>query len=136
VFHDFYQARSDFVVPQLSFDVLAKLAKRYPLVAVTNGNADINRIGLAPYFVGYYRAGEQGTRMKPYPDMINLAAQHLDLPTRNILHIGDNEGSDIQAAHNAGCASLWINPQGRTFKSGVSLPNGEFSDLDDLLQLL
>lgn len=136
VFDDFYDARSDFEVPKQTFEVLDKLSRVYPLVAATNGNADINRLGLAPYFVGYYRAGEQGTRMKPYPDMLHLAAQHLDIPVENILHIGDNEGSDIQAALNAGCASLWFNSDGREYKSGYCLADGEYNHLDDLLQLL
>jgi len=136
VFQIFYEARSDFEVPEQSFQVLSKLAERFPLVAVTNGNADINRLGLAKYFVGYYRAGENNTRSKPYPDMLALAARDLDINPNHILHIGDSLGSDIKGALNAGCMSLWFNPSGEGGRSGQNLADGEFSSLDDLLHLL
>ena len=136
VYQVFYDARSDFQVPQQTIAVLKQLAKRYPLVAVTNGNADINRIGLAPYFIGYYRAGAQGTRSKPYPDMLQLAARQLDLSPREILHIGDSESSDVRGALNANCMSLWYNPNKKAIGVGQKLADGEFSNLDDLLHLL
>ncbi|MFT6529320.1 MAG: putative hydrolase of the HAD superfamily [Psychrosphaera sp.] len=136
IYNAFYDARSDFTVPQQTFDVLGKLSEKYPLVAVTNGNADYQRIGLAPYFVGYYRAGENGTRMKPYPDMLKDASKDLNIPCENILHLGDSAPSDIQAALNANCPSLWFNPDNNTYPTGFTLANGEYSDLDDLLHLL
>lgn len=136
IYDAFYHARSDFTVPQATFDVLAKLQQTYPLVAVTNGNADYQRIGLAPYFVGYYRAGENGTRMKPCPDMLTQASADLGIPCENILHIGDSAGSDIQGAINAGSPSLWFNPDNQQYPSTVPLANAEYSQLDDLLVLL
>ena len=135
VFDRFYDARSDFEVPQQTFDVLTQLRAKFPLVAATNGNVDIHRIGLSEFFVGYFRSGEQGTRMKPYPDMLNLAAQQLDVENHQILHIGDNEFTDVGAALNGGCHSLWFNPQQRRYKTAC-LADGEYSDLDDLKQLL
>ncbi len=42
--------RSQFDVPQQSLDVLAELGERIPLVAITNGNVDLDKIGLTPYF--------------------------------------------------------------------------------------
>lgn len=135
IFNVFYDARSDFTIPQHTFDVLTQLAKRFPLIAATNGNADIDRIGLAPYFVGYFRAGENGIRMKPYPDMIMAAAQQLDIEPQHILHLGDNVHTDIGAALNSGSASLWFNPENRVNPLS-HLADGEYSDLADLLQLL
>lgn len=135
IFDVFYAARSDFVVPQHTFDVLGKLCKRFPLIAATNGNADIERIGLAPYFAAYFRAGQPGVRMKPYPDMLIQAAEQLDIAPQHILHLGDNAETDVGAALNAGCASLWFNPE-QKINPLSHLADGEYSDLDDLLQLL
>jgi putative hydrolase of the HAD superfamily len=136
IYDAFYDARSDFTVPQKTFDVLERLSEKFPLVAVTNGNADYERIGLSPYFVGYYRAGENGTRMKPYPDMLKDVSKDLNIPCENILHIGDSVMSDIQAALNANCPSLWFNPDNNHYPTGFTLANAEYSDLDDLLHLL
>ena len=137
VYDAFYQARSNFTVPAKTFDVLTKLATKYQLIAVTNGNVDINKVGLAQYFVGYYRAGEQGCRMKPQPDMLNKAVADMSLvnPSK-VLHIGDSVSSDIKAAQNAGMANLWFNPTGNKYPRGYALPTGEYTDLSDLLSLL
>lgn len=136
VYDAFYAARSDFVVPEQTFEVLAQLAQRFKLIAVTNGNVDIKQIGLADYFEGYYRAGEQGCRMKPYPDMLEKAIADMSLSSAsNILHLGDNVGSDIKAAQNAGVASLWFNPKQKAYPRGYALPTGEYSELSGLLLL-
>ena len=135
-FNVFYQARSNFQIEDKTFKVLDALKSKYPLVAVTNGNADINRLGLADYFVGYYRAGANGNKMKPHPDMLNMAANHLDIKLSSILHIGDNIKSDLKSAQNAKTNSFWYNPAKEPMSVGASLPNAEYSDLDDLLQLL
>lgn len=135
IFDVFYTARSNFTVPQQTFDVLSQLAKRFPLIAATNGNVDIERIGLAPYFSAYFRAGHPGIRRKPYPDMLEKAAAQINIAPQYILHLGDNANTDIGAALNAGCASLWFNPQGKAYPLS-HLADGEYSDLADLLQLL
>lgn len=135
IYQQFYIARSDFQVPSKTFEILSELTQRFPLVAVTNGNVDIDVIGLSDYFVGYYRAGEQGCRRKPYSDMLDLAAKHLDLPPQNILHLGDNLGSDVLSARRAGCQAWWFNPEKTKYAYG-SLADAEYSDLADLLHLL
>ena len=137
IYEAFYSARSNFEVPEQTFNVLAQLRTQFKLIAVTNGNVDIEQIGLAKYFDGYYRAGEQNCRMKPYPDMLLKAVKDLSLAGPNkILHIGDNVTADVKSAQNAGVASLWFNPLGKSLPSGHTLPTAEYSNLSDLLQLI
>ncbi|NVK25603.1 MAG: HAD-IA family hydrolase [Gammaproteobacteria bacterium] len=136
IYDIFYAERSNFTVPENTFSVLKQLKQKFTLIAVTNGNADIHRIGLAPYFDAYYRAGENSTRMKPYPDTLKLACNELNLEPQNIVHIGDNVSTDVKAGHNASAASLWFNPDNKNYPAGFALPTGEYSHLDDLLQLL
>lgn len=135
-FKAFYRARSNFELEPRVFEVLAKLKSKFPLVAITNGNVDIHRLGLTPYFVGYYRAGELGNRMKPYPDMLNMAANDLGINTNELLHIGDNVSTDVKAAQNANSPHLWFNSAKASMPAQAALPTGEYSNLDDLLQLL
>ena len=136
VFNQFYNARSNFKVPEQTFSVLHKLKQQFKLVAVTNGNADIERIGLADYFQGYYRAGVNGCKMKPYPDMLMKVMQDFSVEAHNILHIGDNVGSDIQASINANVDNFWFNPEQNPYPSGYALPSAQYTCLSDLLQLL
>ncbi|MDG2840020.1 HAD hydrolase-like protein, partial [Vibrio parahaemolyticus] len=60
--------RNRFEVPQQSLDVLEELAQHIPLVAITNGNVDLDRIGLTPYFQQVLKAGPDGLA-KPATDM-------------------------------------------------------------------
>ena len=137
VYDAFFQARSNFTVPAQTFSVLAELKTKFKLIAVTNGNVDINRIGLAEYFDGYYRAGEQNCRMKPYPDMLLKATKDLALGSPDkILHLGDSVLADVKAAQNAGVPSLWFNPKNKAYPRGFALPTAEYSGMRDLLALL
>ncbi len=54
--------RSRVDVPQETHDTLAKLAKKWPLVAITNGNARPELFGLSDYFRFVLRAGPDGAQ--------------------------------------------------------------------------
>lgn len=77
---NFAHWRSRVDVPQETHDTLAKLAQKWPLVAITNGNAQPELFGLNDYFRFVLRAGPDG-RSKPFADMYHLAAERLDLPS-------------------------------------------------------
>ncbi|MCV5246385.1 5-amino-6-(5-phospho-D-ribitylamino)uracil phosphatase YigB, partial [Escherichia coli] len=64
--------RNRFEVPQQSLDVLEELTQHIPLVAITNGNVDLDRIGLTPYFQQVLKAGPDGLA-KPATDMFTKA---------------------------------------------------------------
>lgn len=87
--------------------VLAKWSARYRLVAVSNGNADIKRVGLADYFVGAISAHEIGCA-KPDPRMFHEACRLAGVPAEHTLHIGDDPHLDVIAAREAGLHSAWL----------------------------
>jgi FMN hydrolase / 5-amino-6-(5-phospho-D-ribitylamino)uracil phosphatase len=93
----------DDALPALEF-----LAARYPLVAVTNGNADLQRIGLARFFRGCVCAREFGVG-KPDPRIFHAAAGVVDLRPDRVLHIGDDATLDALGALNAGMQAAWLN---------------------------
>lgn len=134
----FLQERTRISIEPRIISLLTVLASRFPLVALTNGNADIQRMGLAGCFQFALRAGPDG-RMKPFPDLFEKAAQQLQLPTQAILHIGDHVRSDVLGALNAGCQAAWFNPAAgqppQTQKPPLVLPQLELRDLSELLAL-
>ncbi|WP_419572200.1 HAD-IA family hydrolase [Rheinheimera sp.] len=131
-FNAFYLERSNLEVPASSHQLLAALADKYPLVSITNGNADVHRLGIAHYFRHHLRAGPDG-RMKPYPDLFENACQLLNIPPSQLLHIGDNAKADVQGALAAGCQAIWLQlPQQQT----RLLPQIRISALDQLELLL
>lgn len=130
--------RNKITVPQQSLNVLATLANRYPMVVITNGNVDINQIGLGQYFQCSLRGGPDG-RSKPFPEIFQLAAKKLTLPTADIMHIGDHLYADVQGAINSGMQSCWLN----MFNDNIYhhpdariLPHVEITELPELNHLL
>lgn len=131
-FQDFYQARSQFEVPVATHELLRALCKRYPLVSITNGNADVKRLKLSHYFQHSLRAGPDG-RMKPYPDLFHSACQRLNILPSQLLHIGDSSQADVMGAIEAGCQAVWLRRAGT---STHVLPQFQISTLDELQLLL
>ena len=134
----FISLRSDFVVPEQSKLLLSTLSKKYPLVAISNGNVDTNTLGIAKYFTHIYHAGWQecGTLLKQKPkiDMFELACQQLSIKHSELLHVGDCGFADIQGALRAGCQTAWL-PCYDVGKPISVLPHIELSILDQLEQI-
>ncbi|WP_457913982.1 5-amino-6-(5-phospho-D-ribitylamino)uracil phosphatase YigB [Candidatus Gillettellia adelgis] len=130
--------RSQIEVPSETHTTLAALRERYPLAAITNGNADISLCGLADYFQFVLRAGLDG-RAKPYQDMYQLASQRLGVVAGKILHVGDNLNTDIAGALHSGFQACWINEDHRCFIQTVQphlLPHIVIPRLESLVTLL
>ena len=130
--------RSRIDVPQETHDTLAALAEKWPLVAITNGNAQPELFGLGDYFEFVLRAGPDG-RSKPFNDMYHLAAKRLNVPLGEILHVGDDLTTDVAGAIRCGMQACWIKPENadlmQAFDSRL-LPHVEISRLASLTTLI
>ncbi len=134
----FISLRSDFIVPKSSKMLLASLSKRYPLVAISNGNVDTQALGISQYFQHIYHAGWQANgqllKQKPVSDMFVLACQELAIKPQQLLHVGDCGRADTQGALNAGCQTAWLSCYG-VGKPIRVLPHVEISNVSQLAQL-
>jgi len=134
----FAKWRSRVDVPQETHETLAKLAEKWPLVAITNGNAQPALFGLADSFEFVLRAGPDG-RAKPFNDMYHLAAERLNIPLGEILHVGDDLTTDVAGAIRCGMQACWIKPEGAdllTASDSRLLPHLEISRLASLTTLI
>lgn len=130
--------RSQIKVPEATHATLRELGERYPLVAITNGNANPALFGLGDYFQFVLRAGPNG-RAKPYRDMYQLASNRLEIEAKKILHVGDNLTTDISGALQAGFQACWIKEYLREPMQKINtylLPHLEISRLASLVDLL
>ena len=89
-------------------DVLAELAGDYTLAALTNGNANFERLGLDRYFAFGYCAAEVGAK-KPDPAMFERAMAHAGVNPAEAVHVGDHAVDDVQGAAAVGMATIWVN---------------------------
>lgn len=131
----FLQARSHIQLAPTVRPLLSQLANHFALIAITNGNADLQRMGIADLFQFALRAGPDG-RMKPYPDLFLQAATRLQVPPAQILHIGDHPNSDVQGALNAGCQTCWLKLSPDSHRQMRTLPQLEIQHLTELAALL
>ena len=91
-----------------ALDVLEQLASHHHLGALTNGNADIARLGLDRYFRFAFSTADVGA-VKPAPQMFLAALAHADVGANQMIHIGDHPVGDIQGAGDLGIATIWVN---------------------------
>ena len=135
VFAHFLEVRSQVAVPDTTRRVLSALAKKYPLVVISNGNVLVERLGLDEHFQYILKAGG-GFRMKPAPDLFASMAERLNLPPQQILHVGDDVLTDVAGAIHNGYRSAWLNDVGQDWRKLTILPDVMLTRLEQLLTLL
>ncbi|MDZ7842581.1 MAG: HAD family hydrolase [Gammaproteobacteria bacterium] len=135
------QAMEEFLIHrnnvELYPDVLPFLTsarERYPLLSVSNGNADLHQIGLGDLFVRHVSARDVGAA-KPDARMFQAACEHLGLIPAQVLHIGDHPVQDILGAARLGMKTVWVNRNGVQWDEGAGADH-EVSSLERVLDLL
>ncbi|HSC82636.1 MAG TPA: HAD family hydrolase [Pseudomonas sp.] len=113
---------------------LEQLAEHFILGVITNGNADVRRLGLADYFQFALCAEELGIG-KPDPHPFRTALQHAGVAAEQAVHIGDHPSDDIAGARAAGLRAIWFNPQGKVWE-GEQPPDAQIRSLAELPALL
>ncbi|KAF1045030.1 HAD family hydrolase [Xylophilus sp.] len=113
---------------------LDHLAARFPILALTNGNADVHRIGLGRYFRGTVSARDSGFG-KPDARIFQAGAVALGLHASQVLHVGDDASLDALGALQAGMQTAWLN-RGEHPWPHPDLPHAEVGDLLELCRLL
>ena len=119
-FHHFFHWRQEVVLFDDAEDALMALSARGPILALTNGNADLKAIGLDKFFVGILSARSYG-RGKPHVDFFHAGCSQLGLAPHEVLHIGDDWRLDIEGAHHAGQPSAWVH-RGHTQAKPANTP--------------
>ena len=113
---------------------LAFLSQRYPVVALSNGNADVHRVGIGHYFKASISAQAFGVA-KPDPRIFHAAASTLGVAPHEVLHVGDDATLDALAATAAGMQAAWLNTAGQAWPHATQ-PPASVSSLTELCLLL
>lgn len=114
---------------------LEYLSSRWPVVALSNGNADVRRVGLGEYFHGAVSAREAGAA-KPDARIFHHAARAAGVEAAQVLHIGDDPRLDGLGALQAGMQTVWLNREGAPWPHEGPKPHATVGSLHDLRQLL
>lgn len=117
-----------------ALETLDFLSTRYPVVAVSNGNADVHRIGIGHYFKASLSAGALGIA-KPDARIFHAAAQAAGVAPAQVLHVGDDALLDAQGALDAGMQAAWLNTARAEWPHGAA-PHATVDSLRALCRLL
>ena len=132
-FEVFFAERQRVTLFDDALPALEYLSQRFPLVSVSNGNADLQRVGLAPYFRASINAREFGVG-KPDPRIFVAAAGAVDVQPEEVLHIGDDATLDALGALNAGMQAGWINRADHLWPHELQ-PHVTLTHLGELVEL-
>ena len=101
----FHRARNQVTFFPGALGVLEQLADSYQLGALTNGNADLQQIGIAELFTFHHSAETIGKR-KPAPDMFLAALASAGVDASQAVHVGDHPLEDVHAAREHGMHAI------------------------------
>lgn len=128
-FEVFFEARHAVTLYDDVLPGLERLASRYRLVAVSNGNADVHRIGLERFFSGSVSARLHGVA-KPDPSIFRAACAAAGAAPSQVLHLGDDLDADVAGALAAGLHAGWIcRPDGAHASADPRAGAHRFADL-------
>jgi len=114
---------------------LESLAERYVLIAVTNGNADLDKIGIRQLFDGVVSAATAGAA-KPARQIFDMAVKAGGADATETLHVGDHPLYDVHGARDAGLRAVWVNRDGDDWPAEYHEPDGEVQNIGELHELL
>jgi putative hydrolase of the HAD superfamily len=129
-FEVFLEARQRVTVYGDVGPVLERWSRRYLLVAVSNGNADVGRVGLGRFFAASVSAHELGFG-KPDPRIYLEACRRAGVAPEAVLHVGDDLHLDVRAARQAGLRAAWVTRPdlGRPLPPDAPADEPRFDDL-------
>jgi FMN hydrolase / 5-amino-6-(5-phospho-D-ribitylamino)uracil phosphatase len=134
-FEVFLAARSQVEIFPDVAPALARLRQRFALASLSNGNADLARIGLEPAFAVSLNARQIGAA-KPQRRCFERLAEELALSPAQIAYVGDDPLLDVTAARAAGCRAVWMNRRALSWPAGLSPADLSVSDCAQLAAAL
>jgi putative hydrolase of the HAD superfamily len=110
---------------------LERLSSRYRLFALSNGNADLRRCGIADLFAGHVTARAAGAA-KPDARIFAQLAAAAGVEAAQVLHIGDDPLADVVGATQAGMQAAWLNRTAREWPAQFARPARTITTLAEI----
>ena len=107
-FSVFFEARQKVELFDGTLPMLASLQRNFVLGALSNGNANLQRVGLDHLFSFHFSSESIGVG-KPAPDMFNAALEWAQASPSETVHVGDHPEHDMLGAARLGIHTIWFN---------------------------
>jgi len=127
------------VIPALEapevIPALEALNENFVVIAVTNGNANLESIGIDHLFSDVVTAAMAGAA-KPAREVFDMAVQVGGASAEQTLHVGDHPLFDVDGARGAGLRTAWVNRTASIWPDEFAAPEFEVTHVGELLGLL
>ena len=110
-FDVFFDARQRVDLFVDAMPALQRMAAHFPLCTLSNGNADVQRVGLDGLFSHTVTAKAHGVA-KPDARLFHVACERLQCLPGQVLHVGDDALLDGVGAMQAGLFFAWVQRPG------------------------
>ncbi len=132
----FFAARNAVIPYDDVIPGLLRLKGRVLIGSVSNGNADLQAIGLSHHFKVSVAASQVGCA-KPDAAIFHTACEQLGVDPADAVYVGDDVLLDIKGAQEAGLRAVWLNRSGSAMhlEHGV-VPDAIVANFDELLDWL
>ena len=107
-FKVFFSGRNDVELYKGTEKTLKNLKRKYVLGVITNGNADLNKIGISHYF-DFNISAENMNAGQPDPVVFIEAVKETGFKAEEICHVGDHPVNDVQGSLSVGMKAIWFN---------------------------
>jgi putative hydrolase of the HAD superfamily len=133
-FEEYFRERNVVEYFPGALEALRELREDFDIYALSNGNADIGRIGLGHIFSRHFSAISVGAA-KPDPRMFQAAMVAAGVSPAAAIHIGDHPEQDVAAAAAVGMRTIWVNFGGAEWPA-LPPPDAELRNFAQLPQLV
>ena len=136
-FEVFWLARNEVSFFDGTLDLLKSLSQRYSLGVISNGNADVNHIGVGHLF-DFSLSSEAAGVAKPHAAIFQQALALANTNREEMVYVGDDPERDILGAQSAGLHAIWFNPLLKPWPGGKT-PSAviqHLNQLEDKIKLL
>jgi len=131
-FAEFLTARNAVELFPSALSMLQQLKADYQIIALSNGNSDLNVIGINHLFDAHFHA-ENVARAKPHDDMFIAAMKQAGVSANECIHIGDHPEQDVLAAQQLGIKTVWANLLQQDWPQDLPSADHEINHLDQLI---
>jgi HAD superfamily hydrolase (TIGR01549 family) len=130
-FEVFFAARNRVTLYDEVEASLERLSARYRLFALSNGNADLQRCGIAHWFEGHITAISAGAA-KPDARIFKRLLDEAGVAAAQVLHIGDDPQLDVMGATQAGLQAAWLNRDAKPWPKHLPPPVRTIQTLEEI----
>ena len=134
-FDVFYDARQEVSFYDDVLPCLERLQSKYRLGAISNGNADVEKVGLG-HLIEHAVSASDLQVAKPDKQIFHHLAERFGASVDHVLYVGDHPHYDVVGSIEAGLQAVWINREDTVWPDDLPNPKYQISSLHELELLL